>query len=52
MNIDKLEHNTKVLEQANIAVSKLSQVMQICILYNQGANADSCMERIKSIIYG
>lgn len=50
MNLEQLEHNTKVLEQANIAVNKLFQVMQICLLYNQGANANSCMERIKNII--
>ena len=47
-----LEHGTKVLEQANVAAKQLLDVTKVCLLYNNGAPAESCMERIKQIISG
>ena len=52
MDIDKLEHSTKILEEANIAARQLTEITKVTLMYNSGAPADSCMERIKKIILG
>lgn len=44
------EHQIKLLEEAKHGIEQLNEVSKVCILYNQGANAESCMERIKKII--
>lgn len=52
MGLEKLQHDTEIIEQANIAANKLTQVMKVCLLYNQGADAEACMQRIKNILTG
>ena len=52
MDIETLEHNTKIVEQANVVAKKLIEVSKVCLLYTNGAPAESCMERIKQIITG
>ena len=50
MNFDELQENTKLLEEANKAANKLVAISKIVLMYNNGAPADSCMQRIKNII--
>ena len=51
-DIEKLQHDTEIIEQANLVAKQLTEVSKVCLLYNNGAPADSCMERIKQIILG
>ena len=52
MDLEKLQHDTEIIEQANVVAKQLVEVSKVCLLYNNGAPADSCMERIKQIITG
>ena len=46
------EHKIQLLEEAKKGIEQLNEIGQVCLLYNKGANAESCMERIKKIIVG
>lgn len=44
------ENQLKKIEEATKAVAQLNQIGMVCLMYNQGASAETCMERIKKII--
>lgn len=46
------EHKIQLLEEAKKGIEQLNEVGQVCLLYNKGADAEACMERIKKIISG
>ena len=50
MNIEELQVNTEILKQANAVLDDIGEVTKVVLMYQQGAPADSCMERIKKII--
>mgnify|MGYP003331413853 CR=1 FL=1 len=52
MDIQQLEENTKIIEQANQVVSQLTEISRVTLMYSNGAPADACMQRIKNIILG
>ena len=49
---EQIEHDTEVIQQANVSLVQLTEITKVCLLYNNGAPADSCMERIKQIVLG
>lgn len=44
------EHQLKLVEEAKHCAEQLNKVGEVCLLYNKGASAEACMERIKKII--
>ena len=46
------EHKIQLLEEAKKGIEQLNEIGQVCLLYNKGADAEACMERIKKIIVG
>ena len=40
------------LKKSKELIEQLNEVGRVCLLYNKGASAESCMERIINIIKG
>jgi hypothetical protein len=45
-----MENKIAMLNEAKKAIEQLNEITRIALLYNQGAPADACMERIKKVI--
>ena len=46
------EHQLEVLTKAKKEIENLTEIGQVCLMYDKGADAVACMERIKNIIKG
>lgn len=44
------EQQLELIEKAKHGIEQLNEISMVCLLYNKGANAKACMERIKKII--
>lgn len=44
------EAEIQKIEQVKEIANKFNEVGQVCIMYNKGADAEACMERITNII--
>ena len=50
MDVEQIEKGTKLMEQASKILDQYNQVSLIVNMYLQGAPAESCMERIQTIV--
>ena len=46
------EHQLEVLAKAKKEIENLTEIGQVCLMYDKGADAEACMERIKNILKG
>ena len=44
------EQQLEIIEKAKHGIEQLSEISRVCLLYNKGASAEACMERIQKII--
>lgn len=44
------EEQIRTLEEAKKGIEQLNEISRVCLLYNQGANAEACMDSVKRII--
>ena len=52
MDIEELQENTKVMEEATKAIVQLTKIFRCVLEYQNGTSADCCMQEISRIAIG